>query len=155
MSGKAWSYAVDNFDDAKVRTGWSWLCLVSSGACVAGIVPADSLMPPRRLAVIATCSCRPLAEAAPLNGIGIVHGKCKHVTFTVHPASHFHTAQEITTPLKDGWGITSDGTHLIVGDSSEKLYWLDPDTLEVARTVTVTGAQSNAAVWGAPGAGSV
>lgn len=73
----------------------------------------------------------------------------------MHPVSCFHTAQEITTSLKDGWGITSDGTHLIVGDSSETLYWLDPDTLEVARTVTVTGAQSNAAVWGAPGAGSV
>lgn len=48
--------------------------------------------------------------------------------------------QELKTPLKDGWGVTTDGTHLIVGDSTETLYWLDPKTLEVARKVTVTGA---------------
>ena len=60
------------------------------------------------------------------------------------------TAQEIATPLKDGWGITSDGTHLIVGDSSEMLYWLDPNTLEVARKVAVTGGQGGwllSCVW--------
>ncbi|PRW50773.1 glutamine cyclotransferase [Chlorella sorokiniana] len=55
-----------------------------------------------------------------------------------YAVGNFDDAKEITTPLKDGWGITSDGTHLIVGDSSETLYWLDPATLEVARKVTVT-----------------
>lgn len=55
-----------------------------------------------------------------------------------YAVDNFDDAKEITTPLKDGWGITSDGAHLIVGDSSETLYWLDPQTLEVARKVTVT-----------------
>lgn len=55
-----------------------------------------------------------------------------------YAVDNFDNVKEITTPLKDGWGITSDGTHLIVGDSSETLYWLDPHTLEVARKVTVT-----------------
>ena len=42
----------------------------------------------------------------------------------------FEDAKELHTPLTDGWGITSDGTYLIVGDSSEVL----------TRQVAVTGA---------------
>lgn len=39
--------------------------------------------------------------------------------------------------MKDGWGVTSNGTHLIVGDSSEFLYFLDPDTLEIVEKLKV------------------
>jgi glutamine cyclotransferase len=44
------------------------------------------------------------------------------------------------TPLKDGWGITSDGEHLVVGDSSDMLYFVDPATMQTVRSIRVTGA---------------
>jgi glutamine cyclotransferase len=40
-------------------------------------------------------------------------------------------------PLADGWGITTNGTHLIVGDSSATLYFLEPETLRVVREIEV------------------
>lgn len=46
------------------------------------------------------------------------------------------------TPLQDGWGITNNGTHLIVGDSSHKLYYLDPETYKIQQVVEVTGRTS-------------
>ncbi len=42
------------------------------------------------------------------------------------------------TPLQDGWGATSNGTHLIVSDSSDVLSFIDPETMEVVRTLPVT-----------------
>lgn len=47
--------------------------------------------------------------------------------------------QEVATPLRDGWGVTSDGANLIVSDSSEVLTWVDPVTMLKVRDVTVTG----------------
>lgn len=44
---------------------------------------------------------------------------------------------ELRTPLKDGWGIATDGASLIVSDSSATLYWLDPKTLAEQRRVVV------------------
>lgn len=50
----------------------------------------------------------------------------------------FEDARELATPLKDGWGITSDGAHLIVGDSTDRLSWLDPaDISRAVREVAV------------------
>lgn len=44
---------------------------------------------------------------------------------------------ELRTPLEDGWGIATDGSSLIVSDSSSTLYWLDPKTLAEQRRVVV------------------
>ena len=38
----------------------------------------------------------------------------------------------------EGWGLTHDGTHLIMSDGSSTLRYLDPETLEVVKSVTVT-----------------
>lgn len=38
----------------------------------------------------------------------------------------------------EGWGLTSDGTSLIASDGSSTLRFLDPETLDVRREVTVT-----------------
>jgi glutamine cyclotransferase len=38
----------------------------------------------------------------------------------------------------EGWGITHDGTHLIVSDGTASLYFLDPATFEVVRQIEVT-----------------
>lgn len=37
----------------------------------------------------------------------------------------------------DGWGITTDGTYLIVSDGTEKLYYLDTLGLEVVKTLQI------------------
>lgn len=33
---------------------------------------------------------------------------------------------DFKTPLKDGWGITTDDKYLVVSDGSDKLTWVDP-----------------------------
>jgi glutamine cyclotransferase len=38
----------------------------------------------------------------------------------------------------EGWGLTYDGTSLILSDGSDKLFFLDPNTFEVVHTVPVT-----------------
>jgi glutamine cyclotransferase len=40
----------------------------------------------------------------------------------------------------EGWGLTSDGTHLILSDGTSNLRFLDPQTLAVVRHLTVTDA---------------
>lgn len=37
----------------------------------------------------------------------------------------------------EGWGITNDGTHLIMSDGSATLFFLDPQTLEVINQIEV------------------
>ena len=38
----------------------------------------------------------------------------------------------------EGWGLTYDGTSLIMSDGTPTLYFLDPETFQVTRTVPVT-----------------
>lgn len=38
----------------------------------------------------------------------------------------------------DGWGLTSDGTSLIMSNGSEALVWRDPQTFAITRSLTVT-----------------
>jgi glutamine cyclotransferase len=37
-----------------------------------------------------------------------------------------------------GWGLTTDGSALILSDGSNTLYWLDPGTMQVVRQVNVS-----------------
>ncbi len=37
-----------------------------------------------------------------------------------------------------GWGLTDNGTHLIMSDGSNRLYYRDPGTFAITRTVSVT-----------------
>lgn len=47
---------------------------------------------------------------------------------------------EFTYPpaLKEGWGLTNDGTYLIASSGSSKLFYLDPQTLTLVKTVNVS-----------------
>ena len=49
---------------------------------------------------------------------------------TLEPAGRFNYDGE-------GWGLTQDGTSLILSDGTAELRWLDPDTFEETRRVTV------------------
>jgi len=48
-----------------------------------------------------------------------------------------HTGN-FSTGLKDGWGLTGNGTHLIATDSGSSLFYLNPTTLTSEREVPVT-----------------
>lgn len=43
----------------------------------------------------------------------------------------------------EGWGLTSDGTHLIQSDGSATLRFIDPKTFETVRRITVHGLRGN------------
>ena len=49
----------------------------------------------------------------------------------------FDDVRELRTPLRDGWGATSDGRSVIVSDGSSRLTWLDPQDLSLRRSVEV------------------
>ncbi|KAG2423835.1 hypothetical protein HXX76_014995 [Chlamydomonas incerta] len=55
----------------------------------------------------------------------------------VFSADKLQMVQEIDTGLGDGWGLTTDGVHLIVSESSQNIHFLDPKTLKEVRTITV------------------
>ena len=44
----------------------------------------------------------------------------------------------MSTHLSDGWGITNDGSNLIVGDSTNSLYYIDPKTTKTVKRIEVT-----------------
>ncbi len=41
----------------------------------------------------------------------------------------------------EGWGLTDDGKHLIMSDGSSKLYFLNPESLEIVKKINVTQNQ--------------
>jgi glutamine cyclotransferase len=48
-------------------------------------------------------------------------------------------ALERQLPLPgEGWGLTNNGTELIYGDGSENLYFMDPDSGKILRSIAVT-----------------
>ena len=60
---------------------------------------------------------------------------------------------EAATPLRDGWGVTHNGSALVVSDGSASLHWLDPESLKLLHSVQV-----GSRIWGlgAPlGAGGI
>jgi len=62
----------------------------------------------------------------------------------LHDSSNFRDLGKFAypQPITEGWGITTDGKSLIVSDGSSKLYWLDPKTFAVQRSVTVKNGGS-------------
>lgn len=40
-------------------------------------------------------------------------------------------------PLTEGWGLTTNGTQLIVSDGSHRLYFVDPHSFNIERTIEV------------------
>lgn len=52
----------------------------------------------------------------------------------------FSDVKRMSTQLKDGWGLTTNGNQLLVTDSSDTLFFLDPKTLKTKRNVTIQDA---------------
>jgi glutamine cyclotransferase len=75
-------------------------------------------------------------------GIVFLGDKLYLLTYTskigfVYDAATFKQTGTFTIPSKEGWGLTTDGTHLIMSDGTNKLTFLDPATYQPAKVISV------------------
>ncbi|WP_347157175.1 glutaminyl-peptide cyclotransferase [Pontibacter chitinilyticus] len=75
-------------------------------------------------------------------GIVILDGKLYQLTYTsktgfVYDLDTFKKLREFTFPSKEGWGITTDSTYLIMSDGTSHLTYLDPATLKQVKELGV------------------
>jgi glutaminyl-peptide cyclotransferase len=77
-------------------------------------------------------------------GLAWLGGKLYQLTWTSKKAFVYNAETfklEGTRAYKtEGWGLTTDGRSLILSDGSSTLYWLEPKTFAVRKTVKVTNA---------------
>ena len=76
-------------------------------------------------------------------GIVFLNGKVYQLTYTtkigfVYDAKTFKKLGEFTFPSKEGWGMTTDGTWLIMSDGSSNINYLDPNTFRLVKVLGVT-----------------
>ena len=76
-------------------------------------------------------------------GITILHNKLYQLTWTnrkgfVYDLKTFKKIGEFNIPSKEGWGMTTDGTSLILSDGSSNLTFMDPETFKTNRIQGVT-----------------
>lgn len=76
-------------------------------------------------------------------GITFLNGKVYQLTYQtrigfVYDAVTFKKIREFPLPTAEGWGMTTDGVHLIMSDGTHNLTYLDPASLQVAKTLPVT-----------------
>lgn len=76
-------------------------------------------------------------------GITILHGKIYQLTWTskkgfIYDLKSFKRTGEFSFPSKEGWGMTTDGSSLIMSDGSSNLTYLDPVTFKTNRILGVT-----------------
>ena len=76
-------------------------------------------------------------------GVAFLKGKIYQLTYKtkigfVYDATTFKKIKEFTFPSKEGWGLTTDGTNLIMSDGSHELTFLDPITFQTVKKVSVT-----------------
>ncbi|MFH1313839.1 MAG: glutaminyl-peptide cyclotransferase [Candidatus Eisenbacteria bacterium] len=74
-------------------------------------------------------------------GITIFGDRIVQLTYTsrvgfVYDKATFELLREFSYPTQ-GWGITHDGTHLIMSDGTSELHLLDPESLEEVSTIRV------------------
>ena len=76
-------------------------------------------------------------------GITIFKGKIYQLTWKNHIV-YVYDINNIDKPIKtfnwpyEGWGITNNGTDLIISDGSANLYFVDAETFKVKSTIAVT-----------------
>ncbi len=80
---------------------------------------------------------RYFAEGLALVGERLIQLTWRERTGFVYDRASFASLAEWSYPT-EGWGLTYDGTHLVMSDGSAMLRFLDPHTFAVRREVTVT-----------------
>ncbi|HEX9513282.1 MAG TPA: glutaminyl-peptide cyclotransferase [Puia sp.] len=76
-------------------------------------------------------------------GIAFLKDKVYQLTWTtkigfIYDAKSFKKTGEFTIPVKEGWGMTTDGTNLIMSDGSSNISYVDPVTFRLVKIVGVT-----------------
>ena len=75
-------------------------------------------------------------------GITFLNGKVFQLTYQtkvgfVYDAISFKKIHEFTFTNDEGWGLTTDGTSLIMSDGTNILTCLDPNTFQIIKTISV------------------
>jgi glutamine cyclotransferase len=76
-------------------------------------------------------------------GIVFIKDKVYQLTYKtkvgfIYDAKTFKKLGEFKFPSEEGWGMTTDGTHLIMSDGSSNITWLDPNSFQPVRVLSVT-----------------
>lgn len=76
-------------------------------------------------------------------GIAFLKAKLYQLTYQtkkgfVYDAKTFQKLEEFTFPSKEGWGLTTDGSSLIMSDGTSQLTYLDPTTFQPRKTLQVS-----------------
>ena len=77
-------------------------------------------------------------------GITVLNNKLYYLTWKskigfIYDATTYEKVREFEydSKIKQGWGLTQDGTQLILSDGTDKIHFLDTTNLKVTRTITV------------------
>ncbi|RYE25964.1 MAG: glutaminyl-peptide cyclotransferase [Sphingobacteriales bacterium] len=76
-------------------------------------------------------------------GITVLNGKIYQLTYQertgfVYDQKTMKLLKTFPITTVEGWGMTTDGTNLIYGDGTSTLYFLDPNTLQEVKHISVT-----------------
>jgi glutaminyl-peptide cyclotransferase len=76
-------------------------------------------------------------------GIVFLNGKVYELTYKtkvgfIYDAKTFKKLGEFTFPSEEGWGMTTDGTYLIMSDGTSNINYLDPNTFRLIKVLSVT-----------------
>lgn len=75
-------------------------------------------------------------------GATVLNDKIYQLTYRGHIGFIYNKSDLVKTGEfhvgRDAWGLTTDGTHLIMSDGSAKLYFIDPNNFETLRELNVT-----------------
>jgi glutamine cyclotransferase len=77
-------------------------------------------------------------------GLALLHGELFQLTYKegrcfVYDAATLEKKRELTYD-GEGWGLTTDGTNLVMSDGSPTITFRDPTSMRVVRRITVIGA---------------
>lgn len=77
-------------------------------------------------------------------GIAFLGDKVYQATYNsrtafVYDAATFKLLNETRLPTSDGWGLTTNGVHLILSNGTSKIYFIDPATMKTIKTLMVRG----------------
>lgn len=75
-------------------------------------------------------------------GIAVLHDKIYQLTYTnktgfIYDVSSFKQIGKFSYLNKEGWGLTTNGTDLIMSDGTDSLTFLHPETLQSYKTLLV------------------
>lgn len=76
-------------------------------------------------------------------GIIFLHDKLYQLTYRtkvgfIYDAKTFKKIGEFRFPSEEGWGMTTDGTSLIMSDGTSTITWLNPIDFKTTKTIQVT-----------------